>query len=223
MASTTTRPHLTPITLIRHGGQAREATSTDNLWHYRFEEDISGTPWFVDYTPTGQQTGFGSLRAARVWTGQPTAVEFFREQAADVVRNWGRTGAIRIDALHRLVPEDPAECAERTARAYCHLAILDGTMAPAGRTSPDTVCATCGGYLTADGARWVHLDACPECWARPATWTQPCHDGSATHLVCSDPAPTVCDHPSCDRTQDLQAWPCTANRAACCGCCHGED
>ncbi len=112
-----------------------------------------------------------------------------------------------------------------TATAPHPVAAFDDLMLPAGwPNNPEAACG-CGGLLAWRGGRWVHVDACPECWTRIAGWTgQPCPN-PAGHTVCTRPTPEPCEHHHRGIAVDssLIPYPCAAERENCCGCCHGED
>ncbi|XTZ13908.1 hypothetical protein ACQSSU_20640 [Micromonospora echinospora] len=69
---------MTPIrVLARLENSSRSpylAESVDGLWRYHWEE-MPGTPWRVEYRPTGQSVYFGSLRAARTATADGHAMQ----------------------------------------------------------------------------------------------------------------------------------------------------
>ncbi len=197
------------------------------LWTYtRLEQP--GTPWVTTYGPTGQDTYDGSLPAARRWTATPGAVAYLRHEAASVVAAGGRSSAIamtRVAGGLRRVAEDPLVVAERLAAAQRHVAIIDGLMLPAGGLNEPEARCVCAGFLAWRG-RWVHVDACVECWHRGDGWTDgplPCSDPFGGHAVCAEPEPEQCDHYRCIAPGSLTVWPCGADREQCCGCCHGED
>lgn len=207
--------------------EARVPGTDRPLWTYtRIEQP--GTPWVVAYGPTGQETFDGSLTSARRWTATPGAVPYLRHQAATVVAAGGRSDAIvmhRVNGTLRRVAEDPLAVAERLAAAQRHVAIIDGLMLPAGGDNEPEARCVCAGYLAWRAARWIHVDACADCWARGDGWTTdplPCHDPFGGHAVCATPEPEQCEHYRCIAAGSLTAWPCGADREQCCGCCHGE-
>lgn len=86
-----TRRTLTPVTIteryLNFAGTRREtwaAVSKDGQWKYRRLE-ISGTPWEIEYVPTGEQGDwYSSLPRARASTADGSALAYIEARRKEV-------------------------------------------------------------------------------------------------------------------------------------------
>ena len=96
---------MTPIKVLgRHANRSRTpflAESVNGLWGYRWEE-TPGTPWRVEYRPTGQWVFASSLRAAQIATGNGDAMQQMVYDCEAVLRNPAATDNERAVAQQRL-------------------------------------------------------------------------------------------------------------------------
>jgi hypothetical protein len=216
------------------GDQVWGAESADGCWTYTRVDGIAGTPWDVEYLPTGQVTQHASLPKARLWTahqGGAFALANLRAGALTVVERGGASGAMLCftpgtpASVRAAARKREAEAAAvRLGLARRALAVLDGLLigdAPTGRCTgrPD-----CGGYLAevvAGGrAEWVHVDACRECSRQPIEKRRGC-ELAHQHVPCDDPDPVLCEHYRC--AAPAVRGQCPRGRDACCGCCEHDE
>lgn len=194
------RPPMTRLgeAVIDHG-HLTYATSTDGVWTYELL-DAAGL-WRTSHVPTGLDLDFDALPAARQFTARGDyALEVLRIFAGEQL---GHTPFVLEDEQHR------------ATRA---LMVFAGLLLPAG-TVADARCY-CGGFLTEQRRRWLHVDTCIEELHDPG---QPCPDMRNRHQVCANPQPVDCDHHHCRAVGDLNAVPCLTNPSRpCCGCCHQD-
>ncbi|MEU3455599.1 hypothetical protein ABZ671_18660 [Micromonospora sp. NPDC006766] len=96
---------MTPIKVLgRLANRSRSpylAESVDGLWGYRWDE-TPGTPWCVEYRPTGQLLFFASLRAARIATAAGDAMQQLVFDCEAVLRSRTSTTAEQTRAQQRL-------------------------------------------------------------------------------------------------------------------------
>jgi hypothetical protein len=82
----------------------------------------------------------------------------------------------------------------------------------AGHRTWEQVCA---GLLAYQHGRWVHVDACKNCYTTPGQGCLTLLD----HAGCPDPEPLGCRHHTCTEPADIDL-PCTnGGTGECCGCC----
>lgn len=101
----------TPIKVTaRYAGKysVREAASKDGLWLYLHVDDGQGSPWRVEYTPTGQWFYSGSLKRARETTANGNGLRWLMSACRAVLGQADRTAEEQKIARERLAVYEQA-------------------------------------------------------------------------------------------------------------------